>query len=82
MRLSPLYSAVRTFEGCLKRMDLKYTIIHFRLNCQISELPSCLLELPDDVKCTLQCIEDFRRLSEKNGSQVHNYTFQTEFADF
>ena len=48
MMWSPLHSAVRTFEGCLKRMDLKYTITLFRLNLQISEFLSCLLELPDE----------------------------------
>ena len=34
------------------------------------------------MKSDLHCSEDFRRLSEKNGSQIHDNTFQTEFADF
>ena len=69
-------------EGCLKRMDLTYNITLFRLNQQISEIPCCLLELQDDVKSTLQCSQDIRRLSEKNGSQIHDNTFQTELSDF
>ena len=126
---SPLCIAVRNFEGCLKRMGLKYTITLFRLNWQITELPSCLLDLPDEcevrfalqwgtskavwkewvshtilhfsdwisiflifllafwiyqmnVKSALHCSEELRRLSEKNGSQIHDNTFHTEFADF
>ena len=63
-------------------MGLTYNIALFRLNLQISELPSCNLELQDDVKSTLQGSEDFRRLSEKNGSQIRLYTFQTELSDF
>ena len=35
-------------DFCLKRMDIKYTITLFRLNLQISELFSCLLELQDE----------------------------------
>ena len=65
MMWSLLYSAVRIFEVCLKRMHLNYTITFFRLNCQISELPTCLLELEDDVKCTLQCSNDFRSYLKK-----------------
>ena len=78
----PLCIAVRNFEGCLKRMRLTYNITLLRLNWQITELPSCLLELQDDVKSTLQLSEEFRRLSENNGSQIHYYTFKTELADF
>ena len=63
-------------------MALTYNITLFRVNLQISEVSSCLLETQDDVKSTLQCSEDFRGLSEKNGSQIHDNTFQTEFADF
>ena len=37
-------------------MGIKYTIIVFRLNCQISELPSYLLELPDECEVRF-CIE-------------------------
>ena len=56
MMWSPLYSAVRTFEGCLKRMGLTYTMTLFRLTWQISDPPSCLLELPDEfeVRIALQ----------------------------
>ena len=110
-------------------MGLTYTITLFRLNWQISELPSCLLELPGEcevrfalqwgtlkaiwkewvsntllhfsdwidrflsfllqfwnyqmnVKSALHCSEELRRLSEKNGYQIHYYTFQTEMLDF
>ena len=62
---------MRTFEGCLKRMDLKYTFTLFRVNWQISEFPFWLLELP--VKCevrfALQC-------------ELSTYTFQIVLADF
>ena len=82
MMSSALYSAVRTFEGCLKRMRSNKYYYTFHTELQISELPSCLLELPDDVKSTLECSEDFRRVSEKNRSQIHYYTFQTELSHF
>ena len=58
-----------------KEWCFKYTIILFRLNCLISELPSCLLELQNDVESTLQSSKDFRRLSEKIASQIYYYTF-------
>ena len=35
-----------------------------------------------NVKSALYCSEELRRLSEKNGSQIHYYTFQTDLLDF